>query len=274
MIKITIITINYNNGSNLLKTFNSISEQNFTEFEYIVIDGGSTDSSLELTKNNSHINYFVSEKDNGVYHAMNKGIKASKGEFLIFMNSGDTFYSNTVLENINSKLNDHYDIVYGNANYYNDDGYKRTEIPPDVLTFGYLKIFGLNHQSVFIRKKLFFDTSFYNEDYKICADWEFFMINICLKNVSYLHVDLMICNYDFSGISAKPENLNLYSQEKNNTLNKYFPLFMDDLSNLENFRLKRIKQVLYIKDNKKISWRFLKWFLDMTLIFTNKKKIK
>ena len=82
---ITIITVNYNNETGLEKTLKSVCTQSYNDFEYIVIDGGSTDGSLEIIERyKSFISYWVSEKDNGVYHAMNKGINRAKGDFILF----------------------------------------------------------------------------------------------------------------------------------------------------------------------------------------------
>lgn len=271
--KLSIITINYNNEIGLSKTIDSINNQSYNDFEFVVVDGGSKDNSLQLIKEASRINYWISEKDTGVYNAMNKGIKVSNGEYVIFMNSGDVFYANDIIEKIIFYLDGNLDIVFGNTLYYNDEGYKREEIPPAKLSFSYLKNYGINHQSVFIKRKLFYDIQFYNEDYKICSDWEFFMIAICLRNAKYKYVNEFICNYDFSGISANPNNLGLYYGEKEVTLKKYFNLFSQEIKFSNEFQSKRIKQVLYIKKNKKISWRLLKWFMDILLLFTNKKSI-
>ena len=102
--KYSIITVNYNNKEGLRKTIESVVRQTYRDFEFIVIDGGSTDGSTDILKEyDEQINYWVSEKDSGIYNAMNKGIKKSIGDYLIFMNSGDCFYQNDVLETVNSK---------------------------------------------------------------------------------------------------------------------------------------------------------------------------
>ena len=97
----TIITINYNNKEGLERTIKSTAKQTFKNFEYIVIDGGSTDGSVEVIKQYaSEIDFWVSEKDNGIYHAMNKGVSHAHGDYLLFMNSGDTFHSPDVLNSV------------------------------------------------------------------------------------------------------------------------------------------------------------------------------
>ena len=101
MAKYSIITINYNNADGLRRTIESVVSQTFDDYEYVIIDGGSTDGSVDVIKEyENKISYWVSEKDGGIYNAMNKGVKASNGEYLIFMNSGDVFYRDKVLEDI------------------------------------------------------------------------------------------------------------------------------------------------------------------------------
>ena len=113
--KLSVITINYNNKNGLIKTINSVINQTYKDFEFIIIDGGSTDGSLEVIQEYSgQINYWVSEPDNGIYHAMNKGIVMAKGEYCNFMNSGDCFFDEQVLKNAFSH-NLSVDIFIGKA---------------------------------------------------------------------------------------------------------------------------------------------------------------
>lgn len=272
-IKLSIITINYNNKNGLIKTFESINNQTWSDFEHIVIDGGSTDGGKELIEENSKVNYWVSEKDSGVYNAMNKGIRKASGDYIIFMNSGDFFYDNNVLEKVLQQFTSDIDILYGDSVYFNDTGYRRIEVPPKKLTFSFFYSGGINHQAAFIKRKLFNDFFFYNEDYKICADWEFFIVAICLYNATYKHLEETICYYDFSGISANPENLSTYHSEREITLNKYFPAFLDDLKFSQEARIKRIRQVMYVKKFP-VAWRILKWMISLVLLFLPKFKMK
>jgi glycosyltransferase involved in cell wall biosynthesis len=271
MRKLTIITINYNNREGLVKTINSIMNQSFTDFEFIVIDGGSTDGSVEECEKCPIITKWISEKDNGVYHAMNKGIKMAEGTYINFMNSGDEFHNKDVLAEISGMLESDVDIFYGNTVYYNSNNYRREEIPPSELSFFYLYEFGINHQASFIKRSLFYDSFFYNETYKICSDWEFFMYNLCLRNVTYKHVNTFICNYDFSGISADPKNLKLYHDEKEQMIKRYFPLFYKDLKVLKEAKSKRLQQILHIKENK-FAWRIMKWIVSILLLITGKPR--
>ena len=119
LMKYSIITINYNNCDGLEKTIQSVINQSYQNFEFIIIDGGSTDSSVEVIKKYSNkIDYWISEPDKGIYHAMNKGIIQAHGEYLNFMNSGDLFYDNDVLKDISIKI-DLKDIIIGKDFHYN-----------------------------------------------------------------------------------------------------------------------------------------------------------
>lgn len=123
-VPLSIITVCLNNYLGLVETVKSIESQTSKEFEFIVIDGGSKDGSLAYLESLGIIDVFVSEKDNGIYDAMNKGSLLAKGRYLIFMNAGDTFYSNNTVENCLSILNENkYDIIYGGQLYQFQNGY-------------------------------------------------------------------------------------------------------------------------------------------------------
>jgi glycosyltransferase involved in cell wall biosynthesis len=112
--RFSIITINYNNALGLIKTIESVKIQLFNDFEFIIIDGNSSDNSKEVIKENlNSISYWVSENDNGVYHAMNKGLKIAKGEYCIFLNSGDYFYNSNVLFQVTDSILNNSVLVYG-----------------------------------------------------------------------------------------------------------------------------------------------------------------
>lgn len=272
MLKLTIITINFNNKVGLIKTFESIQNQTWKDFEYIVVDGGSTDGSLEIIKNNPQVTKWISEKDNGVYHAMNKGILMTNGLYINFMNSGDFYYDTTVLERIQHNFSGNISVLYGNSVYFNEAKKTRhNEIPFENLTFSFLYSSGINHQASFIKTELFSKYFLYNEDYKICSDWEFFIRIFFSYNESYLHLKEYICYYDFSGISADPKNLHLYNSEREMTFKKYFSFFIEVHHLLEEINNKRVKNILYIKKHKR-AWAILKTLAKLLLLFLPKQK--
>lgn len=270
MSKLTIISINYNNIEGLKKTFESIKNQTWLAFDYIVIDGGSTDGGKELIEKNAQVTHWVSEKDNGVYHAMNKGIRLAKTDYVIFMNTGDYFYDNDVLYKAQKHFDKGISVLYGNTVYFNDNGYYREETPPEKLSFGFMSTSGINHQATFIKTSLFTKYFFYNEAYKICSDWEFFILILCSKNESYEHIGGFICYYDFSGISADPKNLHIYNEERKITLEKYFPLMLDDYEIINELNSRRVRNIMHIKQFH-TPWKLLKAFSNFLLLFLPKQ---
>lgn len=272
MTKISIITINYNDKKGLEKTIESVVNQSFKDFEFVVIDGGSTDGGKEvLEQNSSKINYWISEKDSGVYNAQNKGIKVATGEFVIFMNSGDTFVDNDVLSNVSLDLTNEFDIYYGDNFKVKADGSKRLKTYPEKLSFSFFYGSCINHQSTFIRKKLFEDYFLYNENLKIVADWEFFIYTICHENVPYKYLAKTIANYDFTGISSLDKYKNKVIEERLGVMQKYFPAFVDDYVQVSQLNSKRVQQVLYVQ-NYPIAWKILKSLISIILVFIPKTK--
>ena len=271
MKKISIVTINYNDKDGLDKTIQSVVNQTYQDFEFIIIDGGSADGSRNvIEKYKDRISYWVSEPDKGIFSAMNKGIKVAKGEFLIFMNSGDTFFDELVLEKIETELSDDYDIFYGDYYRVSNNSLKKRTFPKK-LSFSFFYSRSLSHQSTFIRRKLFFDIFLYNEEYKIASDWEFFIYAICQKNVPYKYINLPISKFDFTGISSIAKYKNLAKEERIQSINKYFPLFADDYIMVSELNSKRLKQIFHIQSYTK-AWRFLKIMISITLLFVPKIK--
>ena len=215
--KYSIITVNYNNKDGLEITIKSVLSQTFKDFEYIIIDGGSTDGSVEVIKKYAtQIDYWVSEPDKGIYNAMNKGIKKATGDYLNFMNSGDTYHSTSVLETITGLHSDD-DIIIGG--YYDSTRGIAHVIPPQDVTLLTLLKFTINHQATFLKRKLF-DKRLYDENYIIMADAKFNFQSIILDNCSVKITESIISDYDTNGISS---NYDLYKAERAKFLNELFP---------------------------------------------------
>ena len=267
--KFSIITVNYNNAAGLENTIKSVLSQTHADFDFVVIDGGSSDSSKGIIEQyRARISYWVSEKDMGVYNAMNKGIRAAKGDFVIFMNSGDVFYNANVLQNANPLINADYAIYYGN-NIKKSPSSERLKTYPAKLSFSFFYSSSLNHQSTFIKRSLFDELFYYNEQYKIASDWEFFAYAICLHNVPYKHLDQTISIYDFTGISTTQSDL--LAKEKHDSIRKHFPAFEDDYVDISLLTSKRVQQVFHIQKFP-LAWRFLKNFISLLLLFVPKLK--
>lgn len=247
MNKLTIITINLNNLEGLERTYNSVTSQTFKEFEYIIIDGGSDDGSLELIKSNSKkIDYWISEPDTGIYNAMNKGIKKANGEYLLFLNSGDEFYNSNVLkENIHQLHKE--DIVYFNL-CQSDDTQKNICSYPENLDYRTFIEGSIGHPSTFIKKSLFDKYGFYDESFKIVSDWKFFFELIINYKVSSRKVDKVLSVFYKDGISnlnsellKKERNIVLEFDFKNFKRLYYLELFLNNLK-----KSKAIKVLNYL----------------------------
>ena len=176
--KYSIITVNFNNANGLEDTINSIFKQTCNDYELIIIDGGSTDNSKSIIEENqSQIDYWVSEPDNGIFNAMNKGILVSQGDYLIFMNSGDCFYNEKVLENSLHYLKS--DFVIGSIKRKEDDTTMNYELS-DISMMTFYKG-AIPHQATFHKRSLFLN-SLYDETLKISSDWKFFFQKIFPKS--------------------------------------------------------------------------------------------
>lgn len=194
--KLSIITVNFNHREGLRNTINSvISQKDFDDYEFIVIDGGSTDGSKDVIMENANrITYWVSEKDGGIYNGMNKGIKVAKGEYLIFMNSGDTFYDDHVLADVFS-YGSEADFIVGNHTVGQD-----VHSSPEEVTCGYMFETTLYHQATFIKASNF-KGQLYDERYKIVADWAHLFRRLIIENASYQHVNVVVCRCEEGGLS-------------------------------------------------------------------------
>ncbi len=210
---ISVITINYNNASGLQKTIDSVVAQSFTDLEFIVIDGKSTDKSVEIIKQNNRINSWESEKDNGIFHAQNKGIEKATGDYLLFLNSGDILAENDTLKKMSTHLSKT-DIVYGDLITEDASGIRKNEESPNTLDVYHFMISTLWHPCSFIHTSVFKRYGNYNENFKITADYEFFIRTILKHSVSYKHIPVSICVFDLRGISNNPDNDKLQTEER------------------------------------------------------------
>lgn len=218
--KLSIITVNYNNSAGLEKTINSVIIQKNTDFEFIIIDGASNDDSLQTLKNNKeYIDYYVSEKDLGIYNAMNKGIKIAKGDYLLFLNSGDELYDENALNHI-KKNNE--DLLYFDAFFYNSTS-SFVHQYPNKLNFNYFLKYSLPHQATIINRKLFLKAGLYNENYKICSDWAFFIDVIFKHGASYKKMDKIFSKLNREGISCDPQNFDWIETERADFLQRNYP---------------------------------------------------
>ncbi len=269
--KISVITVNLNNKAGLEKTVKSVINQTFQDYELIVIDGGSTDGSLSIIQHyEKNISYWVSEKDNGIYHAMNKGILAAKGEYCYFLNSGDYIGSNTLFEDL-TKFHLHCDIVSGNVLKIRRNGKYRTIRPHDKPTLHKLCIHSLPHQATLLRRVLFDEIGMYNESYRIVSDFDFFLRAIVVFRKTYQRIDINFSYFNLNGISSNPAYFSLAKKESIICLRANFPEMADDLIEYRYFYTSNLGQLIrLLRQNEKF---YL--FIDNTIgkIFFLKKLI-
>lgn len=238
--KISVITISYNNIKGLERTMKSVTSQTFSDFEYIVIDGGSADGSKELLeKYSDKITYWVSEPDKGIYHAMNKGIDAAKGEYLIFINSGDHFFNDSSLA-LSVKHLSGEDIIYGNLEVVSEDQTYIKKYPPELSLF-YFYYESLPHPSSFIRKNAFTQWGLYDENLNIVSDWKWFLLAVCKHEGSYKQIDVTVSTFYLDGISASVQSQEKIDGEKNLTFSEHFPRVKDDLQKLQTLLIENRK---------------------------------
>lgn len=233
--KLSIITINYNNADGLRRTLVSVAEQTYRDIEHIIIDGGSTDGSVDVIKEyvasnpNSdpfikHIIKWVSEKDNGIYNAMNKGIKMANGAYIQILNSGDIFASPDVVERMTAEIekSEYPELLYGNMikkDYSSGKIIGKTgEVEYSLRQFYRAT---LNHDCCYFRRDLFDTYGLYDESLKIVSDWKWFLQAIGLGKVKPIYVDIDVTIFDCSGISEM--NLELRQAERQKVLEELLP---------------------------------------------------
>lgn len=217
MQKISIITVNLNNRDGLEKTIKSVISQRYTNYEFIVIDGASVDGSLDvIEKYKEYIFYNISEPDNGIYNGMNKGIKEATGDYYHFLNSGDIYASDIVLEDI-FKENKYESFVCGNfffsysGNLVKYDFYKVRD-----WSFSLYEIFadGLCHQAFFISKEMFQKYGYYDESLRIASDFKLFFIAIGINQESVKYIDVDVVIYDTDGFSSNVGGIAILGEKK------------------------------------------------------------
>lgn len=203
---VSVITVCRNAAETIEDTIKNVASQSFPDTEYIVVDGLSSDSTVAIIKKQlSSIDIFISEKDNGIYDAMNKGVKAAKGEWIIFMNSGDFFADPFILEKLALHLQDpDLDVIYGDIYVPSEDGtlaLKNSEAPRNRHRMFFC------HQSAFVRRKWLIKQPF-DIRYKLSADFKFFK-RMYLSERHFLKVDMPVSIFDKKGISNTQRNRGL-----------------------------------------------------------------
>ena len=271
--KLSIITINYNNAEGLRKTMESVLAQTYTEIEYIIVDGASTDGSVDVIREltTRPTIKWVSEKDTGIYNAMNKGICMATGEYIEILNSGDILFDANVtqrmierLDQINSKREENVGILYGNMIKVNAQGKVVGKSGYTEYSLRQFYSSTLNHDCAYIRRDLFEEYGLYDEQLKIVSDWKWYLQAIGLGRVKPEYVDIDVTIFDDGGISET--NLALRNAERRKVLEEVLPpavLWDYDTHAFEMDQMKRLRRwhlygLVYFME--RVCFKFEKWF--------------
>jgi glycosyltransferase involved in cell wall biosynthesis len=216
---LSIITINMNNSAGLERTLRSIADQTFTDFEHLVIDGGSTDGSRELIQQHaSRLAYWCAEPDEGVYHAMNKGIRAAKGIYLLFLNSGDHLCAPNTLQELSPCLDKRAAILYGNIRMIKPNGTGKLVRCPNTINGPFLVNYSLPHPATFIMREALIYNDMYDKTYTIAGDYDFFVKALLNHHMSYRRIPHTVANFHTDGLSSKKENKAIIRRERRRAL--------------------------------------------------------
>lgn len=218
--KVTIVTVTYNAQDYIEETINSVINQTFTDYEYILVDGKSSDQTCSvIEKYKDHITTFISEPDKGLYDAMNKAIKLAKGEWIAFINAGDVYVDDSVLERVfNMYSHDDSDFIYGSHIWVNGD--QQALVPVRPLDLMWQRIC-FCHQSLFSRTSLMKEKPF-DLSYKIVSDYENYFSRYS-EGKKFLNVDFPVCKFLAGGVSDI--NFMARTLERWSVVKKYKPLF-------------------------------------------------
>lgn len=272
--KLSIITINRNNAAGLEKTMRSVVSQTFKEFEYIVVDGASSDNSVEVIKSFesqfAHL-CWLSEPDIGIYNAMNKGLRMASGDYIQILNSGDCLAADDVIERMLNALETagKPTVLYGNMVKCFPDGHRLVDRSFEGEDITMLGMFTgtLNHDPAYIRRDLFEKYGYYDESLKIVSDWKWYVEAVILGGEKPQYVDLDVTLFDMTGISET--HLDLCKEERNKVLEDLFPKAV--LADYERYAFP-IEQMQRLQRHP---WAYkLVWLIERALFKMEKRKSK
>lgn len=272
---LSIITINRNNASGLERTMQSVASQSYHAFEYIIIDGASTDDSVSVIRSFSDVFggrlKWVSELDSGIYNAMNKGIQMATGKYIQILNSGDCLAGSDVVERMLSELEKagNPSILYGNMIKSFPDGHRVVDkcFAGEKITLLGMYTGTLNHDPAFIRRDLFDKYGYYDESLKIVSDWKWYLQAIVYGEEKPVYVDLDVTLFDMTGVSET--NLSARDEEKRNELCRLVPYTV--LSDYETWA----SDIDLIKRLKRFPWVYkMVWFMERCLFKFEKARFK
>lgn len=223
--KFSIITVCKNSGKTIENTILSVINQTFKDFEYIIIDGVSTDNTLSIVqKYSDKISKIISEEDNGLYDAMNKGIKTASGDYLFFLNSDDVFLHDNILELVNN-INSTAELLYGDIAVLNKKTGKLSIKTHDKFNKIYLLKNTPCQPATFYKKEAFEKYGYFDTNYKIVSDHEWFLRVFLKHNIHAEYMGFPISIFNMGGLSTDKNREDKLTAERNAILDKYFTKF-------------------------------------------------
>ncbi len=237
-LKITIITVVFNGEKILEKTIQSVVKQTYQNIEYIIIDGGSNDKTLDIIKKyEKHIYYWISESDKGIYDAMNKGIKRASGDYVYFLNAGDALIDKDVIKKVAGALNrENASMLHGNVAYFDPFSGETVKKGRKIELGDLKKGITPSHQATFIKRKTLLEFNGFNTQYSIAADFELFC-RLYKKGVDSFYFDKKIAYYDGGGVSSNQQKC---SREKKEIIKKHFGYLSYSMYSFKRFFLETL----------------------------------
>jgi len=243
-LKFTLITVCYNAESCIEATIKSVVNQNYKKFEYIIIDGGSTDNTLKIIKKyKGDIDVIISEQDKGIYDAMNKGLSKARGQFVNFLNAGDKFCSNDILGLVEKEITKDIKIISGDFNLFSNNTMIKPIKTRKLILENLKKDFYACHQSIFIHKSI---ATNYDTSFKIKADYKW-VLNALeqINNEQVCKMNIALVNYDANGYSNENFVNNLLE-----LIRLHYQTF-GTLRVISNFDIYLLRLIRYIKNRIK-----------------------
>ena len=200
--RISIITISFNSENTISETFQSVKNQTYNQFEYLLIDGGSKDETLTIANKQDHISKIVSEPDKGIYDAFNKGIKNSTGEIIGFLNSDDTYYDENSLQHIADAFEKDTDCVFGDLIYTDkNENIKRVWKGSTFKKGAFLKGWMPAHPTFYCRRSVYEKLGLYDDSFKIAGDFELMLRFLEKHNIRSKYIPHTLVNMKVGGVS-------------------------------------------------------------------------
>lgn len=233
----SIITVSKNASQTIGITLDSIIEQTFTDYELIIVDGGSDDNTLQVVDNKADI--IISETDNGVYDAMNKGLNVASGKLVHFLNAGDWYNTEKALEIVSNRFSENTHLFFSDVNIIDKNSVRLVKYPnkPGKM---HLYLGTICHQACFFNRDILNKYGGFDINLKLAADYEWITRAIIKNKINMIHIDKPLVSYDFRGISSSEENKILLDLERKEVQRRNLPGYFRALADPMRYVFRKI----------------------------------